>query len=785
MNDLQNIIQELSVPLKTFRIFAIEKAIRSGRSPQLLDALKTRLETETDSECRMLIEHAIATISERLGAPRSEQLGYQSEAVLDAFAELKPVQQLEYIKNSPRDFWNPQSCEVKIRKAFKAKIHPVVAAEIVRKCQNFWPKGLSEFLEINLFSKSSVLQLACLEAVIQTEPEILYRNFEKIVLAKDPLIRALAIRGLARKDPVSAAEFLSECLRKGDHYNKLAALRVCSVMPFELIKSSILELVFTENDAKLLKIASTIIIANPDKEVPFRLCDQMVKSGEKRRKFLQDLLKKTCELIKFADICENFQQYFNSVKHYAVAARAKFFVLSCVELFNGAEEQTKRRIANEFARKASLPEIKEAVAELEKLNPGLLRDLMAAGLTITGDEQHEALKAARHGEELSQTAAKTEESPEKNLIRELSKIGELPPEAADKKIESALRSQNPELIAAAFRAGVACKHNKWVSLANSFLKNENDEIVASAIDYLAEKDTESFLLQFRTLINSKSILVRTALLRNICRVAPDVAREILISMLNDNSESVRERALGSVIHFEFASIREILTSYLRKESREKLIVSCIAFYLANPAVENVYDLHLLSRRKDHGKLFAQAKESLVEILDELNISNPEETHRFIQEKEEQQKSADIPQAEEKRKFKDIKEKVNWGGISEKISDIGSTIVALKKILIFALLVSVTFLYLTREAPEETKKPVTSRPLASTMQNYVVVVQKIDSADGSLFATTADKKFIRAIPRPGKIFLLEPGDKIRLRALPFKVAPDGTTIVKTISLAKEK
>jgi hypothetical protein len=76
------------------------------------------------------------------------------------------------------------------------------------------------------------------------------------------------------------------------------------------------------------------------------------------------------------------------------------------------------------------------------------------------------------------------------------------------------------------------------------------------------------------------------------------------------------------------------------------------------------------------------------------------------------------------------------------------------------------------------------PLAGTVQDYTLIVQNIDKLDGALIGMTADKKFVRAIPRPGKLFLLDPGDRIKLKGLPFKIAPDGTMIVKTISIKKE-
>jgi hypothetical protein len=60
---------------------------------------------------------------------------------------------------------------------------------------------------------------------------------------------------------------------------------------------------------------------------------------------------------------------------------------------------------------------------------------------------------------------------------------------------------------------------------------------------------------------------------------------------------------------------------------------------------------------------------------------------------------------------------------------------------------------------------------------------INDSDGALIGITSDNKKVKALPRPGKLFRLIPGDRINLRGLPFKAAPDGTLIVKTISIKK--
>ena len=64
-NDLQNIINDLNAPIKSFRIFALEELIKNGDSPEFIPILQKLSETETDQECLMLISHAVTAVKNR------------------------------------------------------------------------------------------------------------------------------------------------------------------------------------------------------------------------------------------------------------------------------------------------------------------------------------------------------------------------------------------------------------------------------------------------------------------------------------------------------------------------------------------------------------------------------------------------------------------------------------------------------------------------------------------------------------------------------------------------
>ncbi len=60
-------IQDLAAPDRGVRLFALEEAIRHGRSEEMLRALQARQAQEDDGECRVLLGHAVLAVQTRLG----------------------------------------------------------------------------------------------------------------------------------------------------------------------------------------------------------------------------------------------------------------------------------------------------------------------------------------------------------------------------------------------------------------------------------------------------------------------------------------------------------------------------------------------------------------------------------------------------------------------------------------------------------------------------------------------------------------------------------------------
>ncbi len=774
LDDLQNLLGELSAPVKIFRVFAIEKVIREGASKELLQALQNNRQTEEDPECLMLLDHAISSVEERLTGKKAEPEKAKARITPAEFAQMNSQQQLQAINKTPAATLRKDGGAQAIKTLWHSSISPVVQAEIVKKCSQFWPDELADMLENCLNSKSSVLQIASLETIISRFPDRLQKNFEKLVMSSDPIIRATAIRGLARRHPQSAAVFLAQSLRKGDYYTRLAALRAISVMPFNLNRSSLIELLGQEKDEKLLKILAAIIISNPDREIPFRICDLIEKAPPSRQEFLQELQKNCCTMIRMAELCPDFKQYLATLKRYPNRIKARHFVQSCINTYDSADEVTRRELIIMLREKMQIAEVAEAVA------------------AQASTDRCELLRLAAQAPEKAPviaTAVDTTNDPD-DLLKKLLRIRIAGDKSATETIETAFKiaKAGSSLLPAAFRAAVISQDPRWLERARQCLRNDNEDLVATALEYLAAFDSDSFMLQIRLFVNSPSLIIRTAMLRSLCRLSPENAQQLLSSMLGDKELRVREKAISSLVHFEFAGIRDLLASFLERENHVELINSCLSFYLTNPIMESTYDLEKLAVLKPTLQhLFHKTGESLKETLCEFGIASEEEISAYLQKRKAEDalsETSDEAEKLEKARLNDLARKMSWSSLSDTLKDFSEFYPLIKRVFLAVMLLAALFFFLTGSGEDTIPETIEGfTPIAAEVTDYRLTVQSFNQHDGSVTAISDDNQKILALPRPGKAFVAQPGDKITIRAMPFRVLPDKTLAVKTIEIKK--
>lgn len=628
MLNLEELKNELKIPIKSFRLFAIENILKEKAAPELLTLVEDCLKTEQDSECLLLLQHAASNLRTALiGRPEKNLALNEFEGL---FGGADSEKQLELLAKIRVSSLKQSNSETLVPQLLKSAADEVVTAEIIKKFRRFWPDKLRKFLEDNAFAKSRCLQIAAIETLMKIYPETLKSQLHKLVYINDPVIRSLAIWNMSRFFPELAADFIADCLEKGDYYNKVTALKICSTLDFSLIKNSLLTLVLTESDPRLFNAACLIILNNPDKEIPFRLMDMISKSQPEKARFLNDFLPKYCENIKVAGICEDFAAFTKTLSDYAAALKARILVHRAVQQINSGSETEKN---------AAEAEIKAAIAKNQQIAEAA-REYYANSKDSDGRTLLGKL-VANAGQLPDEEEAAASLENEAALLKEFARARFHPgPETAAKAKEILGRQQTaPSLRLAAFKAATHLGIEGLLNLAHDFIASENEFEVSAGLEYLEKFDKDEFHRATQKLIHTESIFVRNALINSTSRSNPEYARFLIRALLKSRDAGKRMNALESTVQLDFSYIFPDLVNFLEAEDNKDLILACLSIFQANPRIDAIYHLQQIrTRRSSFQEMFEQAEKDLENILYKAGIANRKEISDFLEKKNKEEEA---------------------------------------------------------------------------------------------------------------------------------------------------
>ena len=329
-NEQQNLLDNLRLPIKSFRIFALEEVIRTGDSPEILSVLEEIRISEDDPECSMLISHAISAVQSRLaGAKKPEPMAItNSTDFLTNWKQADENMRMHIISNLPARL--PKDLR-EMGPVLLEGSSPVVSARIIRTFSRNWPEDKFDLITNNLHSDSLVLKLASLRTMVHLKPEMLLKDLPYLLASSDPEIKALAIRGLVKIDKEEALNHLQALLLSPTKTERLAGIQNCPFLPFEMVKPLLLKYFAAETNAELLIKAGWIIEMNPDIEVPFRLYEIAERSPAKKTNLVKKVLNEAVKLLDKSGILgKQFAVYTRKLQDWVNKRNAKVSSLESV-----------------------------------------------------------------------------------------------------------------------------------------------------------------------------------------------------------------------------------------------------------------------------------------------------------------------------------------------------------------------------------------------------------------------------------------------------------------------
>lgn len=611
----KEIIQNLKVAIKSSRISALQSAIQSGQSGDLLEALESGLLLETDEECHSLFGHAIKAVKKRLPGSIEEE----TEFSFTKFGEMDEPEKIQRLAGIT-DSLAKENVQWAIS-CLKSEESAVVKTILIRKFSGFWGADQSSLLLAQLSEPSLSLKIAALEVMVSKLPGSLKQILPDLLQSPDPGLRFLAIRALAEIDSGEALNFIDYFLFNASPEEKPGVIQLCFYLRFSDIKPILLKFIAMETELEIVKRAALIFLINPDPETPYRLFEIIDSSQPEKKEILKKIILGVCKAIEETGLIEDHLVFMQELQVWIKKRQAEKFLRGI--LLNCEETETAKDLLEENSVKTRLllPEVQEAIKKAEKWQLSEIQRNFLKLLSAVGP--NEEIPA----DKLSLTGFSD--------FKDLEKIAFLRsfPESRREELLAFLpnwfkdHQTKPEILTQLIRISGRLKILEVQKSVERFLGTESHAgVLTAAIEYFRGIDPDKIFHLLGKFLQSKSIRVRALALEILQQFDPVQALATMQNLLISPHQSSQKLALSIIPYFEFGVVREHLFEFLLKCRDVKAFRDGLCFFEANPEVRNLVLLLRLEKEVtgEFQILVKNVLESNREILTEMDLLT--ETH---------------------------------------------------------------------------------------------------------------------------------------------------------------
>ncbi|MBF0501080.1 MAG: hypothetical protein HQM09_13155 [Candidatus Riflebacteria bacterium] len=773
----KDIIQELQAPIKTFRIYALEKAISSGSSQDLLNSLEKFRIDESDEECQILFTHAVSAVRDRINTKLQPTPGQKiSEANLpEIFPTLEIGKKLNIITSLKPDqikklaHWAVSTIE--------AETNPAIASRIIKVFAGHWPPERLDVLLTRLQQGFLTIRCSALEAVTLIAPLELTRHLPALLSSDDPLIRALAISGLMKIDPDEGKNHLDKIFLGTDRAQKMAALQISVLLPFPLVKSLLLKFLVVEKDVQLIEKAGLALQINPDPEVPFSLLEIMEKSPPVKIPFLKTIFDGASKTIQTSGILQDkFPEYLKRLRDHIQKRKALNTVRSAL-LNLESEDQGEREESAAFLLHAQdklhLQEILQEKSA-PNISPGQKKKL--DDFFTTGSNQTSQANLKNPGifnnlslsEQLCFLSRLQVEDKETGILL-------LPNIIKDEKAPATIRAV---ALKTASRIGMT----DFIEQAKRWLYHNEESIVAASLDYLSKFDPEKAFPLLGKFLSAGNPRIRIAALKILEQNDPVQAVSSVMAMLKNPGKHKRDIALSYIANFDFALIRDQLTELVESTRDETIIDDVLTIFQCNPHPENLFLLFRLEKifPEDISKKILSVRNTHVTMIETLQIIGAAELKELLSGLESKwehyRNSKSVPPPYSVRALQQAE-----AGFLEKLKNTIWPFCTLKMAFFLAFIILVLSLGITfLSTDERDQRKIPSGGLIAVPVEITGTVTEIMTESEDIIIKADDQTVIQ-LRSPGKN-ILKIGDRIKAVIKPFRFS-DGIIQARFVSFEK--
>ncbi|HNV69675.1 MAG TPA: hypothetical protein PKO06_08265 [Candidatus Ozemobacteraceae bacterium] len=603
--------RDLDSPIRAVRLFAYDEILRTRSAMRLRDALKQRETLEDDEECQILLRHALAmaSASEKSDTSSAETVPAEKSGVL-----------LSAIGSRTPEEWQKMAQEFPASLAGESD--PLILAELIRRIGRYLDPAQRRALEPYLVHPLSLVRSAALAVLIDRFPEELAPRLPQALRSRDPRLRALAVRGLARIDPEEAIRHLEIMLLGSDPGLRRFGLQIVSLLPFPLVRDLMVRFALVAEEPVLVRAASALFRSNPDPDVGFRLLEAEQQASEKQKPVLR-LMFQQAELalessgILGAEAARHRQQIQQWERKLVLRASVRDLLAQIPE----DAPDPQHRLIDLLGVRLQEPLVRQALEE--SLTWSLPPHLEGAVKGVLHPPSAQAPVVA------PPPSAMAAAVPAPDLERRLAKLGiSEKSEPGLDLVTQALTDarQTVEVQALALRAAAVWAVKGFEEQAARWLVHADHRLVAGALEYLTVTDPERVYPQLGRFLASPQPLVKLRAILLLKRYDLPQAISALLALIRLPDSRTHRLLATSLVQFEFSLLRGPLTDFLCQTGGGTFLRESLCLFQANPARENLFCLYRIEQAvaKTHRFAVQKTRESCENLLIELGLLSRDE-----------------------------------------------------------------------------------------------------------------------------------------------------------------
>lgn len=680
----QELINLLGSDKRSLRIQAIVKLSRIGKSELSLKALSALLST-SDREESFFISQAIAKIAPKLRLSPEEYLKNLSASNNKNDVSAGSEQSSEQKKLNSNDFLSAK------------KENAPALLEIIRTKPNELPEEVlpsvgvflgkfgdttdSGFIVNYLTNHEDNLTLPYISAAEKIDSKILIPVLPNLLSSREPLVRTRAVKVLQKIDPDEAERHFINLLSSPQADNRLAALEISFLFPFERVKNYVLSLLTEEKDNDIFKACATLLASNPSQEVAMKLLDILESMPSQQRRPINLIFNILSNAIATAKILPPDQASPQALVTKWKQQRLKHF-LHNVEIqlcstvgekreaiINWIDKNLKNPEVAEFLERLALnPQTEDVYQRLTNNNDNLVLPDMGILVSDTSNSQqqvetnsspvfmpNQVVKEPKPSNTvevpkntISQKATSSEETESSNIL-------DVP--AVDKKQEKKqikylkfmeyqqFLQEKDKILQMAGNSGISipvrvealnlllklCPDASLKDLALKALEEDDSRLKTSGFKILERVAPDFLKGKLPELMLSNDMNIRLRAIRVGLKVDEKKSIESLEKLLLSNDENNRSYAVSCLALCPFRSVYVILLKALYKESNMLVANQIGEILLSNPDPVILYMLDKISALTSDPSLEMVVSKLRNKLEELLNYLPEEAKHIGIKE----------------------------------------------------------------------------------------------------------------------------------------------------------